>query len=225
MASSSAQGSDGTVDQPPDKMSDYIRTAAQNYISRRANVLGAQNLVSNGRSVIRPDATVRGDYGAPIYLGRYCRLDEGVIVTPCVVPRSSDPLISSSSSSSSSSPAAAAAAATAPPPGENEKALPVSIGSHTSIGRGTVVRSVSVGSCVLIGSNCVLSSRTKIHDCCVVEDGTILPPDAVVPPFSRVRGNPGRIVGTLPECAGGEIAEDRVRDYLDFVGGLVGGGD
>ena len=224
MTSSSAQGSDGTVDRPPDKISDYIRTAAQNYISRRANVPGAQNLVANGRSIIRPGATVRGDYGAPIFLGRYCRLDEGVVVAPCVVPRSSDPLLSPSPSSpSSSSSSSSSSAATAPPPGENEKALPLSIGSHTSIGRGTVVMSVSVGSCVRIGSNCVLSPRTKIHDCCVVEDGTILPPDAVIPPFSRVRGNPGRIVGTLPECAGGEIAEGRVRDYLDFVEVLEGG--
>jgi hypothetical protein len=33
------------------------------------------------------------------------------------------------------------------------------------------------------------------------QDGTILPPETVVPAFSRVAGSPGRPVGELPECS------------------------
>ncbi|KAL3817085.1 hypothetical protein ACHAXA_009916 [Cyclostephanos tholiformis] len=194
---------------PPDKSSDYIRTTTQNYISRNAKISGAHNLVAGGRSIVKSGVEIRGDYGVPIYVGRYCRFDEGVVLTPCVVPKSSDPLHSPSSSMPPH------------PPGTNERAIPLSIGSHTRIGRDTILNSISIGSCVIIGSNCALMTRTKIHDCCVIEDGTVLPPDMVIPPYSRVRGNPGRIVGTIPECACVEFAEIRVGDYLDFVGGLV----
>ncbi|KAL3787451.1 hypothetical protein ACHAW5_008989 [Stephanodiscus triporus] len=213
---------------PPEKSSDYIRTAAQNYISRNATIHGPANLVTGGRSVIRRGVVMRGDYGVAMSVGRYSFLDEGVVVAPCVVPRSSDPLLPSSPSSSSSSSSSSSPSTTTapPPPGSNERAIPVAIGSHTYIGRDSVINSISVGSCVHIGSNCVLMSRTKVHDCCLVEDGTILPPDAIVPPFSRVRGDPtGMIVGSLPECAGVEFAEGRVRDYHDFVRGGGGGGE
>jgi len=44
-----------------------------------------------------------------------------------------------------------------------------------------------------------------------------LPPDMVVPPFSRVRGSPGRIVGTLPECTGSEFVDSCVQSYENFV--------
>jgi len=133
-----------------------------------------------------------------------------VVMTPSVVPISSDPLLSIDSDRSSLAGGDA-------PPGENEKALPIIIGSHTQIGSNTRIQSVSIGSCVRIGSNCILSPRSKVHDCCIIEDGTVIPPDLVVPPFSRVRGSPGKIVGTLPECCGGEFVEGCVQDYLHFV--------
>lgn len=207
-----------TIDHPhsADKASDYIRTAAQNYISRSATVHGPQNLVINGRSVFRPGVVVHGDFDVLIHVGRYVRLDEGVVVKPCVVPRSSDPLLTTSNFDDKDD-------LRSLPPGTNERAIPVLIGSHTRVGHHTRISSVSVGSCVYIGSNCTLSPRSKVHDCVVIEDGTVVPPDMVVPPFSRVRGTPGRIVGILPECTGGELVEARVRDYLDFVAGLEGG--
>lgn len=128
-------------------------------------------------------------------------------MTPSVVPISSDPLLTIDRPSSGGD----------TPPGKNEKALPIIIGSHTQIGPNTRIQSVSIGSCVRIGSNCILSPRSKVHDCCIIEDGTVIPPDLVVPPFSRVRGSPGKIVGTLPECCGGEFVEGCVQDYLHFV--------
>ena len=207
---------------PPEKVSDYIRTTTQNYISRHADVRGPHNLVSSGRSIIKSGVSIRGDYDVPIYVGRYCRFDGGVTLMPCVVPKTNDPLLLPPSWSSSTS----IAKPNDHPPGTNERAISLSIGSHTHIGRNTSIRSISIGSCVVIGTNCVLMIRTKVHDCCIIEDGTVLVPDTVIPPYSRVRGNPGRIVGTIPECACGEFADIRAADYVDFVGGLAdGGGD
>jgi len=129
---------------------------------------------------------------------------------PSVIPNSSDPLLATVDRSPSGEGDA--------PPGKNEKALPIIIGSHTQIGRNTRIQSVSIGSCVRVGSNCVLSPRSKMHDCCIIEDGTVIPSDKVVPPFSRVRGVPvGKIVETLPECCRGEFVESCVHDYLHFI--------
>ena len=82
------------------------------------------------------------------------------------------------------------------------------------------IQSISIGSNVKIGRNCILMPRTKIHDNCIIDDDTILPPDMVVPPYSRVRGTPGKIVGTIPECWGGEFVEECVQEYLTFVRSL-----
>ena len=217
-----------------DKASDYIRTAAQNYISRSAIIHGPKNLITNGRSVFRSGVIIHGEYeDASINIGRYVRLEEGVVITPCLVPKSSDPLLPSSlnntensnndetvdsksntTDNNNSTPLSSS-------PKKNEKAIPIHIGSHTYIGQNThIAGSISIGSCVYIGSNCILSSRSQVHDCCIIENETVVPSDMIVPPFSRVRGNPGRIVGMLPECTGGELVEARVCNYLDFVAGI-----
>lgn len=207
---STASGSLEGSDSQSVSSSDYIRTATQNYISRSATVLGAANLTTKGKSTIQADVKIHGDYGAPIHIGRYCHIDRGVVVMPSVIPKSSDPLLATVDRSGVD-------AATNTPPGENEKSLPIIIGSHTRIGQNTRIHSLSIGSSVRVGSDCILLPRSKVHDCCVIEDGTVIPPDMVVPPFSRVRGKPGKIVGSLPECAGGEFMEDCVQQYLHFV--------
>ncbi|KAL7446364.1 hypothetical protein ACHAXM_010150 [Skeletonema potamos] len=194
----------------PTSKSEYIVTASQSYISRSANILVAPNLHSKGKSVIQKNVTVHGEFGAPIHIGRYVYIDEDVEIVPSVIPRSSDPLMAISNTDRS-------ATGMLLPPTENETAIPVIIGSHTKIGNNCTIQSISIGSCVRIGSNCRISPRSKIHDCCIIENDTVIPPDMVIPPFSRVRGNPARIVGTLPECSGGEFVEDCVQKYTGFV--------
>lgn len=198
------------------KSSDYIITAAQTYISRSANILGAQYLISNGKSLIRANTTIHCEYGSSIHLGRYCFIDEGVVLMPTLVPISRNPLLTIDRSFEYHSGVSGGCR----PPGENDKALPLIIGSHTHIASNTHIQSIFIGSNVKIGNNCILMPRTKVYDNCIIEDDTILPADLVVPPYSRVRGKPGKIVGILPECWGGECVEESVREYHNFVKSL-----
>lgn len=191
---------------------DYIRTTTLNYVSRSALILNPSNVRIKGKTIVRSNVVIHGDYGAPIHIGRYCHIDEGAVISPTIVPASSDPTAVTDGGSTSPD----------GPPSSREKALPLQIGSHTQIGSNTKIRSLSVGSSVRIGSDCILSPRSKIYDCCVIEDGTVLPPDMIVPPFSRVSGNPGRIVGRLPECCGSEFVEACAHDYGVFVRSLEG---
>lgn len=214
-ASLPLDGSSSSSPSTSNKSSDYIITAAQTYIDRSANILGAQNLVSNGKSLIRGNVTIHGDYGSSIHIGRYCFIGDGVVLMPSVITISNDPLLAVVDRTS------AIDINRHPPPGENEKALPLIIGSHTQIASNTHIQSISIGSNVKIGRNCILMPRTKIHDNCIIDDDTILPPDMVVPPYSRVRGTPGKIVGTIPECWGGEFVEECVQEYITFVRSLV----
>lgn len=201
----------------PTSKSDYIVTANQSYISRSANILVAPNLHSKGKSILQKNVTIHGEFGAPIHIGRYVHIDEDVEIAPSIIPKSSDPMLELGNSRNSSGSGVVGSQITLLPPTENEKALPVIIGSHTTIGNNCTIQSIAIGSCVRIGSNCKLFPRSKIHDCCIIENDTVLPTDMVIPPFSRVRGNPARIVGSLPECSGGEFVEDCVQDYTEFV--------
>ena len=174
--------------------SSYIQTTTQNYVSRTATIHNPSSVRIKGKSIVSSGVTIHGN--ATIQIGRYCHIHEGVVIQPTAVPISSDPLLETK---------------------ENEKALQLIIGSHTTIGANTTVSSLSIGSNVRIGKNCILSPRSKIFDCCIVEDGAFIPEDMIVPPFSRVAGNPGRIVGSLPECCGGEFVERCMCDYGLFV--------
>ena len=209
--------------------SDYIRTTTQNFISRSANLLGASNVRIKGKSIVQPNVTIHGDYGASVHIGRYCYIDEGVVIAPTVVPISSDPMLpgddigsGSSSTQADDGQSSSPSSPTTTPPSSNQKAIHLQIGSYTHIGSNTQVQSLSIGSSVHIGSNCIISPRSKIYDCCIIEDNTVIPPDMIVPPFSRVRGSPGRIVGSLPECCGGELLEGCVDDFAVFVRRVLG---
>ncbi|KAL7508907.1 hypothetical protein ACHAXN_013013 [Cyclotella atomus] len=180
--------------------SSYIVTTTQNYVSRTATLHNASSVRIKGKSIISPGVTIHGD--APIQIGRYCHIHEGVVIKPTAVPISSDALLDNTP--------------------ENERVLQLIIGSHTIIGENTTISSLSIGSNVRIGKNCILSQRSKIFDCCVIEDGSVVTEDMVVPPFSRVAGSPARIVGTLPESCGHEFVEGCVNDYCSFVKNLEG---
>lgn len=40
-----------------------------------------------------------------------------------------------------------------------------------------------------------------IKDCVRIEEGTVVAPNTIIPPFSRVAGRPGVVIEELPETA------------------------
>lgn len=69
-----------------------------------------------------------------------------------------------------------------------------------------------------------LRPRCIVKDCCIVAEGTVIPTDAVIPPFTRVSNDRGnhhgrkRLVTTpLPPAAAVELQERAVEAYQEFV--------
>ena len=107
------------------------------------------------------------------------------------------------------------------------------IGDHVFVGEGSVVEAALVGSYVHIGKGCVIVSCSQegggegangrkgkftiIKDCVRIEDGTVIAPNTVIPPFSLVAGRPGVVVAELPETAQEQLE-------CEFAAVMVGGG-
>jgi len=150
-----------------------------------------------GKSIIHQGAHIRGDFHT-VRIGRYCHIGENTIIRP--------PSYQTSLNKEE----------------EQISFLPLIIGSHTRIGNDCVIEAASIGASVFIGDNCVISKRVIIKDCCYIEEGTVIASDMVIPPFSRVKGCPGRIVeeGLMPESVAVTFVDDCVGKFSDFVKAL-----
>ena len=182
-----------------------------NKVARKAILVGTQNIMLGGKTVIQPEAMIRGDLirtapsssssssgggggsgsAAPanstaVAIGRYCFLSRGVHLRP---------------------------------PGRLYKGvftyMPLRMGDHVFVGQGSVVQAASVGNHVSIGSNCSINDFAIIKDYVKILDGTVVPSFMVIPSFSIVAGQPGRVIGELPE---GGHAEFELRDLYKTVG-------
>ncbi|KAI8802633.1 dynactin, subunit p25 [Cladochytrium replicatum] len=169
---------------------DYIETETGNKVSRKSLICGSQNIILGGKSIIQTDCVVRGDlrrsgggHAVVIATGKYCLLGRGSVIRP---------------------------------PYKTYKGLfsyyPMKIGDHVHIGEDSVVEAAQIGNYVMIGKNCVIGRFAVIKDCVRILDGTVIPPNAVVPSFSVYGGNPGRLVDQLPECAQ-EMFDAYTKDY------------
>lgn len=75
---------------------EYIETDTGNKVSRKANLVGTQNIMLGGKTVIQPEVMIRGDLArtassssgsAPanntaVAIGRYCFLSRGAVLRP-----------------------------------------------------------------------------------------------------------------------------------------------
>lgn len=91
--------------------------------------------------------------------------------------------------------------------------IPMTIGSHTSIARESIIIAASIGMGCVIGSRCILGARCILKDYVRILDDTVIPPDMVLPPFAIVGGCPGAILGFAPETVAIEVQADAVDRY------------
>lgn len=168
-----------------------------NKVSRKASLAGTQNIMLGGKTVIQAGVMIRGDLirtisstsssgaAAPanntaVAIGRYVFLAKGAILRP---------------------------------PGRMHKGvftyMPLRMGDHIFVGQGSVVQAASVGSHVSIGQGCSIGEFAIIKEYVKILDGTIIAPFTVIPSFSIVAGQPGRVIGEIPEGGGHEELEFR----------------
>ena len=56
--------------------------------------------------------------------------------------------------------------------------------------------------------------RCVLKDCCYIEDNSVLPPETVVPTFTRYSGSPAKRAGELPENTQ-DIMIDFTKNYYN----------
>ena len=82
ICTTSTSANAATTMPPKQARGEYIETDMGNKVSRKSNVLGSQNIILGGKTIIQADCTVRGDlrrvnapgqYGnVAIAVGQYC---------------------------------------------------------------------------------------------------------------------------------------------------------
>ncbi|RFU33358.1 hypothetical protein B7463_g3012, partial [Scytalidium lignicola] len=186
---------------------EYIETETGNKVSRRSQIIGSTNIILGGKTVIQAEVIIRGDLirtlgqtpstsssdgkstsGNPVAvaIGRYCFFSRGCELRP---------------------------------PAKVYKGsyshFPLKIGDHVFVGSGSIIEAALIGSHVYIGSNCVIGKFSLIKDFVRILDGTVVPPNMVIPAFSIVAGVPGRVVGEILE---GEVEGFDLREVYRSVG-------
>ncbi|KOS22737.1 Dynactin subunit 5 [Escovopsis weberi] len=199
---------------------EYIETDTGNKVARKAVLVGTQNIMLGGKTVIQPEVMIRGDLVRTI-----------PHATPSSAANANPAAASSSSAGSGPAPPNNNTAVAIGrycflsrsvllrPPGRMYKGvftyMPLRIGDHVFIGQGSVVQAATIGSHVHIGSGCAVNEFAIIKDYVKILDGAVVPAHMVVPSFSIVAGRPGRVVGELPE---GGHEEFELRDLYKTVG-------
>lgn len=74
------------------------------------------------------------------------------------------------------------------------------IGEEVTIGHNAIIHGATVHDHVLIGMGAILLDNAVIGAESLVAAGSVVPPRMVVPPFSLVRGQPGKVVRELGEA-------------------------
>jgi len=186
---------------------EYIETDTGNKVSRKSQIIGTTNIILGGKTVIQAEVIIRGDLyrtvpttssssgegggekkGTPVAVavGRYCFFSRGCVLRP---------------------------------PGKGYKGTfshyPLKIGDHVFVGQGSVVEAALIGNHVHIAPNCVVGKFAIIKDYVRILEGTVVPPNMVVPSFSVVAGRPGRVIAEVKE---GEVDGFDLRETYRGVG-------
>jgi dynactin 5 len=92
---------------------------------------------------------------------------------------------------------------------------PLKIADHVFIGPSSIIEAALIGSHVHIGANVVVGKFSIIKDYVRILDGSVVPPNMVIPSFSVVAGRPARVVGEIAE---GEVDGMDLREVYRAVG-------
>ena len=153
--------------------SQYIVTSNGNKISRKSKISGSDFISFGGRCIIKEDVMIRGDLRGvkknipSVILGKYVFIMQSCLIVP---PMHND---------------------------DSFRYSPMRCGSFVEIEPTCIIKACSIGNHVSIRTNTVVGNAVFIKDCCVIMKNTVIPDNSVIPPFSIVKGNPGRIIGKL----------------------------
>jgi dynactin 5 len=95
--------------------------------------------------------------------------------------------------------------------------IPMILRGNVCIGEDCRIEASAIGTNVYIGAHSKVGPRCIVKDNCYIEEDTVLGGDTVIPPFSQVRGNPGKVVDELEPSASLELQELAHACYQDFV--------
>lgn len=169
---------------------EYIESNTGNKICKSSIISTPQALeIPHGRCIIKGNVTIRTDL-APLKLNKFIYIDEETtIIPPAVI---NDEI-------------------------SGKRHIPVSIGSHSYIGKLCTIEASAIGQGCHISNNCKLSPRCVLKDYVKIEPHTVIPADVIIPPFAIVRGNPYQVIGELPESITTIMPIDAERRYEHFI--------
>ena len=184
--------------------SDYICTTSGNIISRKSIIVQSKSLeVPSGRIIILNNVTLRSDL-AKLLINKYTFINENTIIRPPYQIIINDNLVDNNISSSKDiNPITL-------------KYIPMTIGSHTYIGKNCIIEAAVIGLGVLIEDDVIISKRCIIKDFVHIKKGSVVPSDMVIPPMSIVEGNPAIIIGERCESITTIACNDAIFLYKSF---------
>ena len=168
----------------------YIVTSTGNRISRSATITKPQSLeIPSGRVIIKSDVEIVCE-NAPVIINKYSMIGDGSKLLPCKTLQMSADVPT--------------------------KYIPMTISNYCYIGKNCKIEAAILGVCCFVGDNSILSSRCILKDYVYIEEGSVVPHDMVIPPFSYVKGNPAKIIGEIPESITTLGAQNAMQRYRSF---------
>src|SRR5574343_705981 len=81
----------------------------------------------------------------------------------------------------------------------NDEDIPLTIGSHVTVGHMAMLHGCTIGDGSLIGINAVVLNHAVIGKSCIIGANALIPEGKVIPDFSLVVGSPGKVIRQLTE--------------------------
>ena len=168
--------------------SEYILTSTGNRIAKDAAISKPQALeIPGGKVIIKSKVSINSS-DTRVSLNKYSYISEGCMLLPSTLTT-----------------------------GGATRHIPMTIGAHTFIGMNCRIEAAVIGNGCFISANCTVGPRVVLKDYVLLEPNTVVAADTVIPPFCVVAGNPGVIVGIVPESAVVLHTNAAITKYKSFI--------